>query len=42
MLRHVSVRVLQTQLSALLETCRKPLATHKADITVDIDPGSVL
>lgn len=42
LLRHVSVRVLQTQLSALLETCRKPLATHKADITVDIDPGSVL
>ena len=42
LLRHVSVRVLQSQLSELLDACRKPLAALKADMTVDIDPGSVL
>lgn len=42
LLRHVSIRVLQTQLGKLMDDCRKPLAALKTDLSVDIDPGSVL
>lgn len=42
LLRHTSVRVLQEQLSRLLDACRKPLAAIHTDLSVDIDPGSVL
>ena len=39
--RHPTVRVLQDLLGDALEKCRKPLAEMDADLTVDIDPGSM-
>ncbi len=39
--RHASVRALQELLSSALDACRKPLAALEADLTVDIDPGSL-
>ncbi len=42
LVRHVQVRVLKQVLTSLLDVWQKPLASRETDVTVDIDPGSMV